>query len=312
MIQMKHKILLITALLCMAAQGAWADKWDGRTYKKPEYDLSKEVVYINSAAELAYILYWWDSNVRIFADYPKYYTVNYKLNTDLDMTAGNWTPLGSDAYTGEFDGNGHTIRINITEVTDNYQGLFKEIGSDGKVKNLHVAGEIRCKSSRLVGGICGENNGKIQNCWVSANVSSEWTGAGYAKVGGICGQNDGIVEFCCMTGDVTNYDDNVGGIVGDNSGDIVRHCTFYGNLNIDTSKANEDKYAGDKGTVEDCYDTYYDVHYDYASSSGQNMYAYAYKYPYPIDVRTNGYGSVRVSAGGENDRSEERRVGKEC
>ena len=73
-IMKKKKIFLILALLCVVAQGAWAtiwnepdmsgawkdvDVWDGKTRTKPQsweflnHDLI--VVYINTAAELAYV-----------------------------------------------------------------------------------------------------------------------------------------------------------------------------------------------------------------------------------------------------------------
>lgn len=91
---------------------------------------------------------------------------------------------------------------------------------NGTVKNLHVDVDIDCKM-RLVGGICGENNGTIENCWVSGYVRSEWTGSGYSKVGGIAGENNGTIKYCCMSGNVYNKDDNVGGIAGDNDGTII-------------------------------------------------------------------------------------------
>ena len=297
---MKHKILLIAAVLCMASQGAWADKWDGVTYEIPEYNPSSGIITINTAAEFAYIHRNWGCSLFIILN-SRYHQAKYKLNADLDMTIKPWTPLGSEAFTGTFDGNGHTIRITISDVTDNYQGLFGSIDSYGKVRNLHVAGNIHCKASRLVGGICGENDGTIENCWVSANVSSDWkesASAYKAKVGGICGENNGTVQFCCMTGNVKNDDAHVGGLVGCNDG-TLRHCTFYGTRS--SSHSQYSKYVGKSGTEDDLYDTYYDVHYGYSTGGGQHFYAKAYKYPYTIQYNANGYGHVRISAGGEND-----------
>lgn len=64
-------------------------------------------------------------------------------------------------------------------------------------------------------------------------------------VGGICGQNDGTVAFCCVTAVVQNHDADVGGIVGYNSGGCtINHCTFYGEVSSVHSQDNE--YVGDQ------------------------------------------------------------------
>ena len=107
--------------------------------------------------------------------------------------AVSWVPLGwaertgwswgEAHYEGTFNGNGHTIRIHIKDVTDNYQGLFSGIASNGRVENVHVVADIHCSSSRLVGGIAGENDGTIENCWVSGNVSSDWKSGSHGQGG---------------------------------------------------------------------------------------------------------------------------------
>ena len=69
------------------------------------------------------------------------------------------------------------------------------------MKNLHVVADIHCAKSRLVGGIVGENNGTIENCWVSGTVRSDWkepSSAYTAKVGGIAGENNGTIQYCCV------------------------------------------------------------------------------------------------------------------
>ena len=110
------------------------------------------------------------------------------------MTAANWARLighsgnstehygvaGGYCFPVTCNGNGHTIKIKISDVNDNYQGLFYGIGKEATVKNLHVVADIHCAKSRLVGGIAGENNGTISNCWVSGNVSSDWKNSSVA------------------------------------------------------------------------------------------------------------------------------------
>ena len=312
----RKKILLILALLCMAMQGAWAqvadpavfdDVWDGSTVTRPQFYSSYEgksnVFVINKAAELVYVRNNWDEPSGV-VDGKDFYELNYYLNANLDMNWNVcWIPLGGysgekDEFDGQFYGNGHTIRIHIWDATDNYQGLFTII-DDGLVENLHVAGKIECKDSRLVGGICGENWGTIQNCWVSADVSSEWQNssvAATAKVGGIagaCGNFDegggGKMSFCCVTGNVTNNDADVGGILGyfyaGSTDYYVKHSTFLG-TRYSTHK-QDDICIGDTpgyGQYWALYTDFDQEEYDYAKGYGMYMYCYALDYPFAVNV----------------------------
>ena len=289
--------MLILTLL--AVQTAQADTWDGTTRTQPtkttrvENDIDVySYIDINSAAELAYICEHWDEEY----DEKKYYKWDYKLEVDIDMGDWSWPTLGNDSYDGTFDGQGHTIRINISGATDNYQGLFARISSDGKVENLHVSGNIHCSTSRLVGGIAGENDGTISNCWVSADVRSDWheSWSSYTgKVGGIAGENNGTVEYCCMTGNVKNDDADVGGLVGDNSGATISHCTFYGT--VSSSHSQDNKYAGDSGTENNCSDSFNQGEYD--AASGYDMYRNAILKPYAINISTLGDGTYEAKIG---------------
>ena len=302
-IMKKKKIFLILALLCTVAQGAWAtiwnepdmsgawkdvDVWDGKTRTKPQsweflnHDLI--VVYINTAAELAYVnSHWntvdnydgwgitWGDDTRI------------KLNVDLDMTASTWNPFGRVngeilPYRRTFDGQGHTLRIKIDNGTsENYQGLFAQL--NGIVKNLHLDCYIKVGNARMVAGICGENNGIIENCWVSGHIESDHYSAHDAELGGIAGinENDGAIKYCCVTADVKNTDGNfgVGGIAGSNDGSI-QHVTFTGSVSVDHDQDN--KYVGDQdGKLENNYDSYNES--EYSAASGNDLYRCAIKYP---------------------------------
>ena len=304
------------ALLALLAFGPTASAqnfnvWDGVTKTKPEEYLGR--IVIRTAAELAYIRdnydeEEWDehvvySHLGSYVERKEPYKMPISLEADIDMgDKVSWIPLGwtgssMDYYESTFYGNGHTIRINIDGATDNYQGLFSGIHSDGKVYDLHVTGNIHCTESRLVGGIAGENDGTIENCWVTANVSSDWQDSGVAvtgKVGGIAGENNGTIQFCCMAGDVTNNDADVGGLVGNNDG-ILSHCTFYGTRN--SSHSQDSKYVGDSGTEEDLYDTFQSSEL----GVGGDCYHYAIKYPWRVTVNTEGNGTIQTYAAGEND-----------
>ncbi len=300
---MKHKILLVAALLCMTAQGAWADKWNGSTTSCPAYDPNNKRVVIRSAAELAYIrdhwsdksdydelkyteLYFFEGN-----DNKCFYEWDYILEDDLDMSAANWKPMGSTSYKGTFNGNGHTIRFKIDDssISSNFQTLFETI--EGTVKNLHVGVKIKVGNARNVAGICGENNGTIENCWVSGHIESNHYSAKDAELGGIAGlnNNSGTIKYCCVTADVKNTNGNfgVGGIAGSNEG-TIQHVTFYGNVSVDHSQDN--KWVGDQdGTLENNYDSFNQSEYD--AASGNDMYRRGIKYPYSVSWPKQGAGT---------------------
>ena len=304
---MRKQYLFMFALLCAIVQGAWAqdfDVWDGHTTTRPTQIAGHGGYYINSAAELAYIRDHWEEKTGWSSwDTGKEYRwcdTKYSLTTNIDMGNTSWVPLGKfeDAT---FYGERYTIRINIDGATDNYQGLFAEIGSGATVQNLRIIGNVKCSRSRLVGGIAGQNDGTIKNCWVSADVSSDWneSASSYtAKVGGIAGENNGTIEYCCMTGNVTNNDADVGGIVGYNSGSgKINHVTFYGTRSSTHSQDNE--YVGDQdGTLTNQHgsdlqnngtlDSYIASITDYYL----DMYRYAVQNPFSVSCRNVGAGTI--------------------
>ena len=310
---MTKRLLLIIALLCAFAQGAHAqnyDVWDGHSEQQPT--LYGYWVLIDNAANLAYVRNHWND---IASGENPYYKMGLYLRADLDMSAASWIPLGFDDndYEGTFDGNGHTIKIRIEGGDDNGRALFDEIDEWATVKNLHVDGYINVGDAAYVAGIVSDNNGLIENCWVSANITSNhYDLVNDADLGGIAGQNSGLIRYCCMTGNVTNTAGNsgVGGLVGRNNGrDYIRspgqplhagiyHCTFYGSVSVDHDQ--DSKYVGqNNGSTHYQYDAFNQTEYD--SASDNNMYRRAIKYPYSVTVNTVGPGSIRTEAAGEYD-----------
>lgn len=94
---------------------------------------------------------------------------NYVLMNDIDVakvtnkTENNWTPLGPiRVFYGKFSGDGHVVSgININMPNRDTQGLFGN--STGVIKNVGVENNSIIGSA-MVGGICGYNRGKIENC----------------------------------------------------------------------------------------------------------------------------------------------------
>ena len=150
------------------------------------------------------------------------------LTADIDLNNEAWTPIGPNtgsAYTGTFDGRGHTVK-NLS-VTVNGQpgraGLFGCV-KDGTIRKLTVAGSVSCTANQgWCGGIAGyANDETIENCASLCTVSC--TGKD-ARVGGIVGLVDynsrtAIIRDCYNIGKITGRSDN-------GSGDAGGICGFY-------------------------------------------------------------------------------------
>ena len=170
--------------------------------------------------------------------------VNEEGKTDIDITltgnitlTGEWTPIGtsiSNAYTGTFDGGGHTITGLTVTTNDEYAGLFGYLSNfnnaAGTVKNVVMDGiQITCNHrSGYAGGVVGYSWGTIENCSVSGSVSAT------VSVGGVVGvQRDGSITGCSSSATVkgTLY---VGGVAGwTNFGATLTACYATGNVIIE-------------------------------------------------------------------------------
>ena len=226
------------------------------------------------------------SSAEEFATMPA--SGDYILKADIIITA----PYGNN-FSGTFDGDGHTVTLDITG-TANYVGMFKNLtGAAGKtvtVKNVILAGKIDAASRGNVGGIAGFANPysgpiKIENCKNTATIIAK------EKVGGILGScqsdaNEVSVIGCGNTGTITASGYYAGGIVGNlAAGQTIDSCSNsgtvqaaayaagilgYGKMNsssdtaptvqncfsVGTISADEDVAAiaaGTSGTVNNCY-----------------------------------------------------------
>lgn len=118
---------------------------------------------------------------------------NYKLIKDINLTwQESWTPIGTESkpFSGSFDGNGHSIKIAISENKDQMgiyeEGLFGYVTGD--ISNLTVNGTINVKLySGYVGAIVANmEDGTILNCTSNVAVIAETTN-NTLHVGGIAG-----------------------------------------------------------------------------------------------------------------------------
>lgn len=174
---------------------------------------------------------------------------SYTLTKDIIVTE----PYASD-FSGTFDGNGHTVTLNITASTANV-GLFSKLAGGAVVKNVKVDGTV--SGTEGVAGIAAQANGAtISGCINCAIISA--TGR---YVGGIVGKlQGGTVENCYNTGAISSSRNrpavNLGGIVGyiDESA-TVKNCYNVGEITVTNKATNMAGIAGwcVASTVENCY-----------------------------------------------------------
>ena len=163
--------------------------------------------------------------------------INITLDTDIDLTGKDWTPIGTDydnSYKGTFDGGGHTITGLTFTTNDKYAGLFGWLNRAGTVKNVVMEG-VQITSNQIyggsIGGVVGYSWGTIENCSVSGSVS------GTVYVGGVVGaQIDGSITGCSSSATVKGMVD-VGGVAGQtNSSATLTACYATGNVIIEIDR----------------------------------------------------------------------------
>ncbi len=253
-------ILFVTAMAMPSVAWAWTQPEGEGTEANP-YQISDD-----------YELYWFAEHVNAGNT-----TACAKLTEDI-YVSGEWTPIGSAPYTGTFDGQGHTISglrfssdtqdsgpwgffrgtetnsviRNVGIVNSSFNG-WQEIGgvcgsNNGTIENCYFTGTVSGRQS--VGGVCGSNNGTIKNCYNNGYVSC-CSKSDRGMYGGVCGINFGTIENCYNTGTVSGFDE-VGGVCGNNIG-TIKNC-----YNTGTVSGNE--YVGgvcngNDGTITGCYNT---------------------------------------------------------
>ena len=235
-------LMLVTAMVVPA--GAWAE--NTITPSKPSGEGTEASPYqIGTAAEL----YWFAGLVNGTLtdgtaqkkDACAKLTDSITVNTSVLDASGNlsnngsglirWTTIGnsSEKYTGTFDGNGKTISgLYFNNGGQSYVGLFGWIDG-GTVKNVGVV-DSYINGGNNTGGLCGQNNGTISNCYYIGSVSGNY------YVGGLCGNNTTkcTISNCYYIGSVSGNGTFVGGFCGMNNG-TIKHC--YYNSQIYTGNA---------------------------------------------------------------------------
>ncbi|MDD3369154.1 MAG: hypothetical protein PHP50_09765 [Lachnospiraceae bacterium] len=112
------------------------------------------------------------------------------LTEDLDLKGKEWITIGINrfcAFEGIFDGGGHTIR------------------------NFTIK-----KKETVLKGFFGCLKGQVYNLTVDCLIGNG------SFCGGLAAQNEGVIGCCAAVLEIKDKSDMVGGLVGDNSGEIFQ------------------------------------------------------------------------------------------
>ena len=182
------------------------------------------------------------------------FKINMKMTDDIEVIApagqyifntGNWVD-------GNFDGDGHTLTIGISDV-GNYAAFMPK--HTGTFENVVMHGSIKT-SGMYAGSISGEGRQKlVRNVFSDINITS--TKGGDNTSGGFFGMayNEKTVENCIYAGDFTVPSDNGNPCIGGFSGwahatTYFRNCAVLGHLNANvTGSDNSDNICRNGGSV---------------------------------------------------------------
>lgn len=153
---------------------------------------SAEDFTIGSIDDLYYLESLVEDRVAGSANAPSVGVYNVTLMTDLDLSGMEWDGIGIPqsfiGFSGTFDGNGHTITVELNNSANvgPKGGLFN-LTYNAAVTDLTVTGTV--SSTRFVGGLVGRVMGNFtaSNCNIDGMTLSLSNGANNS-VGGLIGQ----------------------------------------------------------------------------------------------------------------------------
>ena len=148
----------------------------------------------------------------------------FKLMQDITVTS---TPAYETdyAFSGTFDGNGHTIIANIRMVNQPYMALFSYV-MGATIKNLNISGNIEggmCTAG-LVGVVSNTGATLIENCYINATIKGN-----HERVAGFVGQANQAnltIRGCVFEGSLngSNYGASFVGNCTSTSGITIVNC----------------------------------------------------------------------------------------
>ncbi len=201
----------------------------------------------------------WETFVSYINDKGGQYRYSYyKLTADIKVTSMAGKNNDDNAFKGVFDGNGHTMTLNLTTDGSSYCAPFRYVGGS-TFKRLHIAGKITSNSYYVASLVGYQRYGtlNIYNCWSSVDIVCTKKTDNSFNAGFVGYSYDSNINNCRFDGSLQGADaDGCSGFVGQR------------NSNSSSMKISNCLFAPTQLTV-----------------ATDNSYTFAYK----SDVNTNNY-----------------------
>lgn len=180
---------------------------------------------------------------------------NYKLTADIHVTSMVGKNDDTNAFKGIFDGNGHTMTLNLTtDGSSNFFAPFRYVGGS-TFKRLHIAGKIT-SNSYYVASLVGHHRWgtlNIYNCWSSVDIMCTKKSSYSFNAGFVGYSYDSKINInnCRFDGSLQGADaDGCSGFVGQrmsNSSSMnISNCLFAPTqLTVATNNSNTFAYNSD-------------------------------------------------------------------
>lgn len=168
---------------------------------------------------------------------------NIELNTDIDLNGEvfNYSLTYTNAFSGIFSGNNHTISNLHIDVEDNKSfssGLFSSLENavvkDVIIKNADIKGNL------YFGGIAGEvrENSSILSCKVESSfLASEKYALSSGGIAGIIMSDDSKINSCISENNDIRAISNAGGITGNIAKNVERYDISENEVKDNTLKS---------------------------------------------------------------------------
>ena len=220
--------------------GTLSSNGDNYTLTMPDADVT--ISALSSINEISSVDDW-NAFCALVNSGHNYSGETVTLTADITTATTKAGTSETTPFKGTFDGQGHTLTVNIASSNDQGNAPFQNI-EGATIKNLTVEGTVTANNYHaggLVGFVRGTGTNTFQNCLVKTTVNSSSTYAG-----GIIGHglsSNIVMEGCAYTGEIkatgTNY---VGGLIGwsdDLAGLTITDCLFAGTY---TNSSNSKKF----------------------------------------------------------------------
>ena len=216
---------------------------------------------IYNGSNIRNIIYTWISNANELNSLQRVaenlndrdaLSYNYVLKNDIDASglvnaAYNTIGRGNKAFTGIFDGNGHTI-VGLQAKG----GLFGELGSGAVVKNINIVSSVFTgkEDGASVGAVAAENNGGSIS-GISGYGNTVKGNGGY--IGGLVGKNYGGIsnsnDQSTVIAGAGTVAGGIAGVNGTNAGIGGTIDNVQSNSAVTTGVLAENQYASNLGGI---------------------------------------------------------------